>query len=97
MTKHTKGPWEYEYDNYGYGYFAEWWEISAGKGKDKVNIGEINSSCADARLIASAPDLLEACKEMLEAYLELDYTTSIDKNIAAINTIEKAIEKAKCK
>jgi hypothetical protein len=62
-VKHTEGPWEAV-------------EYEPGGGVGMVHIGDITIagvyhggdsdelSFADARLIAAAPDLLEACKEM---------------------------------
>ena len=52
MSEHTKGPWRYEYtrfDNY----------LVATKGEDTLVSGAVMTE-DDARLIAAAPDLLEA-------------------------------------
>jgi hypothetical protein len=63
MSKHTPGPWFAEK--------GEWWQVwhnegiahiaKASKGVEPDQTGEAN-----ARLIAAAPDLLEALKESLE-------------------------------
>lgn len=59
MSKHTPGPWKVENDHYitaGIDYVAD---VGDATTRDK----EI---AANARLIAAAPDLLEACKEAIE-------------------------------
>jgi hypothetical protein len=58
MSRNTEGSWSYAYSNDtgpNDGYFVEFYEIS--KGHDII--GRIDSE-DDARLIAAAPDLLEA-------------------------------------
>jgi hypothetical protein len=71
--KHTPGPWR---PNEKYDHF---W-VSAGKGKKRV---EIATACTDdvghetaavnAMLIAAAPDLLKACKEVVDDPMISDY------------------------
>jgi hypothetical protein len=75
--KHTKGPWKI--DEYG--------DISSSRGI-KVVIDE-NMKKANARLIASAPDLLEACKFTLTCIKE---NWSDLSNAGAM--LEQAISKA---
>ena len=84
--KHTAGPWEISKEQYGTfirfegGYFLASVQEFAGDKKDQ--------SVANAHLIASAPDLLEACEASHHAksQAELD---------SAVKLIEKAIAKAK--
>lgn len=71
MSKHTPGPWEHKKD-------GDEWRIRQ-KGSVKKVFGgtterpvcEVVNSLADARLIAAAPELLEALSGMLERYTEL--------------------------
>ena len=60
--QHTPGPWTFEYENeyHDGGGFAEWFEVQA----DGDRIAKVDEE-ADARLIAAAPDLLAACREVL--------------------------------
>ena len=59
MSKHTPGPWNFRRNDY-------YWEF----GNEEVQLGDVCASqCTDpgkeeanARLIAAAPDLLEACR-----------------------------------
>ena len=73
MSKHTPGPWEYS---------ADWSEYDSIHTEFSLDAGDTNiisgcgccgsptiSSEADARLIAAAPELLEA----LEAFIFIDY------------------------
>ena len=77
--KHTPGPWVIGYDNDtgpDDDYFIEW--VTAGP----AQLHEKNAD-ADARLIASAPDLLEAL-EMAQLWLEFDGRFNMQKINAAI-------------
>lgn len=64
-TQHTPGPWTAGAfdDKVGHRIFAQWGEVGnfiaarANEGRDRNSNGY-----ADARLIAAAPELLEACK-----------------------------------
>ena len=70
-TKHTPGPWEVSWDKYG--------KESEIHGKSELNDGPIciiphddvtesgaEEQLANARLIAAAPELLEALKALIE-------------------------------
>jgi hypothetical protein len=104
MSKHTPGPWDWrgksdtlhtlhdrgEYQ-YGKRVLAPTYEYDAGAG---VEVSE-----ADARLIASAPDLLEACKAAMVALLPLTADVAItivdEKAVAeAMRLLTDAIAKA---
>ncbi len=67
-SKHTKGPWEMEYDNYGNDSYSEWIDIFtshntiAQVGRSRKMTEE---NKANARLIAAAPELLEALKKLV--------------------------------
>jgi hypothetical protein len=87
-TKHTPGPWEWDGDvtNYDKENEAPWLT------NDKhglVLIGEIVATNPfDAKLIAAAPDLLEALQTLLsdEMYQDISYPTK--------KIVEAAIKKA---
>lgn len=69
MSKHTPGPWSGPYyDNHPGD--RGWWVHNGLEGQDEYAVavtftGNPNQE-ADARLIAAAPDLLEACKLLME-------------------------------
>lgn len=100
MNAHTPGPWEHrledtnirlideENDRY-IGVYAE----DPGRGGSWVAVieGDVFDSeeqLANARLIAAAPDLLEALKELLET--DSDCDSNIDARCAARAAIAKA-------
>jgi hypothetical protein len=75
-VKHTPGPWEWDGNVWGYDSENEApWLVQApwtGKSSKNVLTGTIKcESEADARLIAAAPELLEALHELYVA-LEID-------------------------
>ena len=62
MSKHTPGPWEADGEGYIFGPGTSMIAETRGWGDDSIN------EVANARLIAAAPDLLEACKLALNAF-----------------------------
>lgn len=92
MKTHTPGPWwiENEKDNEGP------WEISDCYGRTAEVYGEGEEGAANARLIAAAPELLDALKMAFEDWatlvgddLDNDDVASIWKNCCrAINKAE---------
>jgi hypothetical protein len=64
-SKHTPGPWTHSQYNVNTSKGAEYLLFNTGP---NVTSGELR---ANARLIASAPDLLEACKEAKRMYDEI--------------------------
>lgn len=65
--KHTPGPWAVEYCPVTPCYHIEAGSYPTGTNICEINeIPEIGNSLANARLIAAAPTLLEACKEALD-------------------------------
>jgi len=96
MSKHTPGPWEIDDDDYGH----ELWFGGKGCGLVAVN-GWVNGGCkdepdewaqllTDARLIAAAPDLLDALRGLLNVISET-------RGLPAYNAVldaQKAIAKA---
>ena len=89
MSKHTPGPWHYKIDGF---------RITIGNASTRhdylehdrtVAVIEDNSlhAQADARLIAAAPDLLEAAKQSLHS---TDDLTIVKAAIALSKAIRKA-------
>lgn len=85
MSKHTKGPWTWWSKNNGrpakydlcklHGLNGH--QIFSAYGGDGCRaLGRDVEAMANARLIAAAPDLLEALKSMLEGAEEMGGTTS---------------------
>lgn len=97
--KHTPGPW-YAVDN------GVYWEIGIGPDKYSPKIGDVCASKhrgkdedpvdgllveeANARLIAAAPELLEALEEIRSAAIDLDQDEE-----SSVTALENAIRKAR--
>ena len=87
---HTKGEWKIEIP------FQEWATQIDIFGPKREHIGSVGlfsdkeEQKANAQLIASAPDLLEACKSVLSALKEgRTNSDHIDSLQQAINKVEK--------
>lgn len=84
---HTPGPWKVEIDSDGSVL------IMCSDGAHRYYIGDMEDTCtechANARLIAAAPDLLEACRAFIEA--DMQWT---DVANAVLEQMEAAIAKA---
>jgi len=105
QAKHTPGPWTYSADDKLNGLRA--FGINRDLGKEAaeergvdVAIETIAEVCeandhaiaeADARLIAAAPDLLEACKQAFE---ELGASAAWRVSTLRLDVLRKAIAKA---
>lgn len=89
-TKHTPGPWEFEPTGHGPGHIAADCEGAIRDGVATV-WGRTSEDTfdANARLIAAAPDLLAACKGLIENIDNPDWS-DIDKIRAAIARAEGA-------
>ena len=89
MSKCTPGPWVVEPGGFvggpiGYGRVCQTWN----------KFEEYFKNCeANARLIAAAPDLLEACRLVHDCAF-LDSRCTEDQWNAAVNAVESAIAKA---
>lgn len=79
MSKHTPGPWKADLENYPIMVRSEseTWplvdELGDEEGCAGVFVANTGDHKANARLIAAAPDLLEACKAALsddQPYIE---------------------------
>lgn len=97
--KHTPGPWKFRElecdDSRGMGY------VSGGPNDvDLFHTGAMElwafENCANARLIAAAPDMLEALKTVLKywAWCMPDGPDSTNPIQTVLNTVEAAIAKA---
>jgi hypothetical protein len=83
MTQHTPGPWEIEYNDPDEEYWVTLPHYDAGPAKIVYHI-------EDARLIAAAPDLLEALQHLMVAHGEqLDYAFQQAQDAIAKATGEK--------
>jgi len=76
MSKHTPGPWKAEQCDI-YGDDSTRWSVLTAEYQQDFFIASIengapgdclDTEAANARLIAAAPDLLEACQAMLDGY-----------------------------
>jgi hypothetical protein len=84
MTQHTPGPW-----------FANLSEETVTGADGNTVVYELNTNEADARLIASAPDLLEALQDLFGADMEhVLMGDGKDDQIEAIAKARAAIAKA---
>uniref|UniRef100_A0A6M3LRI8 Uncharacterized protein n=1 Tax=viral metagenome TaxID=1070528 RepID=A0A6M3LRI8_9ZZZZ len=88
MAKHTPGKWEVEV--IGVHQFIVKNNKTIAKTPWDISNQEENE--ANARLIASAPELLEACKEAF-TYLDKPHTSKFG-NVEIIDLLNKAITKA---
>lgn len=86
-SKHTPGPWTFTYP-------SERAFIDSPSGLVLITDDECSARTEDVRLIAAAPELLEALKALLESTdLNLDEgmdQTTIDAKELAIKAIQKA-------
>lgn len=88
MSKHTPGPWFSQYDDNGF------YEIGSEAVSRRVafTYSEYDTDEANARLIAAAPDLLEALQRLLDATTPLFFITQNDHT--AFHQASAAIAKA---
>lgn len=97
-TKHTPGPWFQGTGDHQYCVYDKkvWINPDGSRGGDTPNIVVVVSpadALADARLIAAAPELLEACQAMVEwDDREKDHAVDFSARIALC---EVAFEKAR--
>lgn len=87
MSQHTPGPWTYEAAPY-HAFFRVWTrDVHFQARKERRGIADVFNE-EDARLIAAAPELLDACKRIVRDYENEDIT------IGAIEDCQSAIRKA---
>ena len=76
-TKRTPGPWEVQYNT-----VIECWDVGkAGEERLEGLLAGVFSSEADARLIAAAPDMLDALREAVFVNLSIAYDDGIDGHV----------------
>lgn len=79
MSKHTPGPWRYASANAG-----NLWFVQRGKsGGFVVEAEDAENALADARLIAAAPEMLEAlkrAKQFIQNGVELGFIHMPDRD-----------------
>ena len=100
MSKYTKGPWIfYKHDRGNYaGDIASNWKDEKGSNMTRtiaviLSYAVEEEADANARLIATAPELLEACKKYIAA--EDGIVSGIaDRKASALSCIRQAITKA---
>lgn len=107
-SKHTPGPWHYDswkYINPGTGAIDRTVpvvvtakfriaEMASDEGNDNPYTIPLSEAEANARLIAAAPDLLEACKQIKAAYAHLTPYEHGEEAEKALDAIDAAIAKA---
>lgn len=87
MNKHTAGPWTVEYDN---SETLQWYNVGPARVYHNYNNElEEETAQANARLIASAPELLEALEAMVDLWDKSFLYDAYDYNKAK-QTIRKA-------
>jgi hypothetical protein len=95
MAEHTKGPWELEESLRGNNYTAisgdDWIELATVVTRMKLGGDDSPEGLANARLIAAAPELLEALENII---LSSDANCG-DSLANAIEAARAAIAKAK--
>jgi hypothetical protein len=77
MTKHTKGPWRYDFDD---GYCGE---LIAHDGSSVCTFVD-EPNAADATLIAEAPALLEVLQEILADGVHSDVVPHLHRKARAV-------------
>jgi len=94
-TQHTPGPWHWDGNPCNYDKEQEApWLVDANYSFPPILGGTITcQSDADARLIAAAPDLLEALKNLLAQYSTVHETGDMEMQ-SAIDFAHTAIAKA---
>lgn len=99
MYKFAAGPWVIEEDvrDYGEGEYIAGYDIRAASGNEVIGCEGINgdgeTNRANAKLIAAAPDLLEALQGMLQVYGGIKWDTGAVE-IELQELARKAIAKA---
>ena len=100
-AKHTPGPWQAVHEGHRLSVWAEGYGFIHTHEVPHVNTGATETANANARLIAAAPELLEALeevRELIEGYVDVkdgDYGKPVaNKAMQATQLIDEAIAKA---
>lgn len=96
MSKHTKGPWEIHTAQNGRTIF----QIGPCAPEEYAGSAWLDVSMEDARLIAAAPELLEALERLVsdfesEIHNEYDGTSMLSARLAECDYARAAIAKAR--
>jgi hypothetical protein len=92
-TNHTPGPWEWQHD---YESSPNWCSIMTKIGNKLTYIADVYRGEADARLIAAAPDMLEALEALLPLAEDFYYDVNHgDEYVEQFVKARAAIAKAK--
>lgn len=99
-VKHTPGPWQIEFGHTQTASGIQYWQVT--DGADAICCNQFcyaGDAEANARLIAAAPDLLEAAKDVLKLfrYHTEDAADAADFAAAVEIQIEAAISKAEAR
>jgi hypothetical protein len=86
MSKHTPGPWDARWSERG-----QYWFIDHEQGGEGYTLTKLNCEEADARLIAAAPELLEALKNAIEIIEGTGLDASIQRAAIAKATGEDEV------
>lgn len=95
--KHTKGPWSVDTDT-GLDVIAThkdaelYYIVDVVADYDKTNIEGVKQRKANARLIAAAPEMLEALEYTIQAFVALGQT---DKPGTHLRSLKELVNKAK--
>lgn len=100
-AKHTPGPWHLEEMGYN---SSSYYIRGSSESGDRLTIGKgavahiprstVNPMEANARLIAAAPELLEALKAMLEAEYAHEWEDYSSEELTVLEKAHAAIAKA---
>jgi hypothetical protein len=103
MSKHTPGPWigPFVWDIQSPHVLTIGARVNAFKDKDHLLTVDCEQGCiavhemeANMRLIAAAPELLEACKRLLKFNEELCQDTGVSTSYPSADSARKVIAKA---
>ena len=90
-AKHTPGPWTAQKSSNAL--YGEHWHATVPKGDERVRLTEPSTE-ADARLIAAAPDMLEALRGFVDLMGRPVHEWDPDRGLAADARARAAIAKA---
>lgn len=89
-SKHTPGPWFYSQESIDH----DWYIVTINGGLIVANVNSHWRQVANARLVAAAPDLLEALKAVVSAWEVTGPIEAAERMDAAIHAARAAIAKA---
>ena len=90
-AQHTPGPWKFGFESVD----PEWAIVTIEGGLIIANVNADHRQEANARLIAAAPDLLEAAHGVDVLYAELQAALPKIANTRAMDIVQDAVRKAR--